>query len=144
MSFEISKLKVILADTYTLYLKTQNYHWHVRGMEFKSLHDLFELQYNDLFQAVDKIAERLVMMGSRAPATFKEFLALKTISEGKEGLTAREMVADLATSHAQLLVKLNEALLEAQQHHDEGTIALLADRILVHEKAHWMLEATKD
>jgi starvation-inducible DNA-binding protein len=144
MTFEIQKLSVLLADTYTLYLKTQNYHWHVRGMAFKSLHDLFELQYKDLFKAIDDIAERMVMLGARAPATFKAFMALKTIDEGQEGISAKEMVADLAQSHEKLLVQLNSALVDAQKHHDEGTITLLSERILIHEKAHWMLEATKD
>ena len=70
MSKIVKKLEIILADTYALYLKTQNYHWHVKGPQFKSLHELFEMQYRELAEAVDGVAERLLIMGHKAPATF--------------------------------------------------------------------------
>ena len=77
-----TELAVLLADTYALYLKTQNYHWHVKGTQFKSLHELFERQYMELAAAVDEIAERILIMGNKAPATFKEFERLKRIKDG--------------------------------------------------------------
>lgn len=138
------KLQVILADTYTLYLKTQNYHWHVHGIQFKSLHELFEIQYQDLALAVDALAERIVMLGHKAPASFKDFLALKTLKEGDAKLNALHMLSELAHDNGLMIHSLNEALRMAQDAHDEGTVALLVDRIAVHEKAHWMLSASQE
>jgi len=82
MTQVIKTLEVILADTYALYLKTQNYHWHVKGPQFKSLHELFEMQYRELAEAVDQLAERLLIMGHHAPATFTALNTLKTIKDG--------------------------------------------------------------
>lgn len=138
-----NKLAVALADTYTLYLKTQNYHWHVRGPHFKSLHELFEMQYKELAEAVDNIAERMLMLGHKAPATFKEFDALKQVKEGDSSLDAASMVKELAEDNSRLVKDLNEALAIAQKNNDEGTATLLGDRIAAHEKAHWMLTASK-
>lgn len=142
MSELISKLSVLLADTYALYLKTQNYHWHVRGPQFKPLHDLFELQYRELAEAVDAIAERVIIMGYKAPATFKEYERLKTIKDGHSDLNSNEMVSELAVDNTTLVKDLNQAMLLAQQINDEGTVGLLAERIAVHQKAHWMLSAS--
>jgi len=143
MSDVIKKLEVVLADTYALYLKTQNYHWHVRGPQFKSLHELFEMQYKELAEAVDQIAERILMMGHKAPATFDQFNQLKTIKDGNSGLSANEMVAELANDNNILVKDLNSAIKIAQANNDEGSINLLSDRIGAHEKAHWMLAASK-
>lgn len=120
----IRKLSVILADTYALYLKTQNYHWHVKGLQFKSLHELFEAQYKELAEAVDTLAERIVMKGHKAPATFKELDQLKRIKDGNAHLDSHEMVAELAEDHNTLVQDLNQALVFAQTHHDEGTVNL--------------------
>lgn len=144
MTTVINKLKVALADTYALYLKTQNYHWHVRGPQFKSLHELFEMQYTELAQAVDHVAERIIIMAQKAPATFKELEQLKTIKDGDSSLSSNEMVSDLAKDHGILVNDLNQALKIAQDNHDEGTVNLLADRIAAHQKAHWMLTASKE
>lgn len=105
MSKVIKKLEVALADTYALYLKTQNYHWHVTGPQFKSLHELFEMQYKELAEAVDQIAERIRIMGHKAPATFTEFNQLKTIKDGDSGLSANEMVSELAKDNM-MIVKI--------------------------------------
>lgn len=139
-----NKLSVILADTYALYLKTQNYHWHVKGVQFKSLHDLFETQYRALAEAVDEVAERLLMMKHKAPATFKEYEKLKTIKDGNSDATANQMVSELAHDHGMLLKDLNQTMLLAQRLNDEGTINLLANRIAVHEKARWMLDSSRE
>lgn len=144
MNTVIKKLEVILADTYSLYLKTQNYHWHVKGPQFKSLHELFEMQYRELAEAVDQIAERILIMGHKAPATFGEFIKLKTIKDGDSSVTANQMVIELANDHRVLVNDLNQALKIAQECNDEGTINLLAERISYHEKAHWMLESSRD
>ena len=140
----IEKLSILLADTYALYLKTQNYHWHVKGVQFKPLHELFEAQYRELAEAVDSIAERMRMMGHFAPATFKEYESLKRIKDGDSTLSANQMVGELALDHATLVKDLNNTMVLAQKRGDEGTIALLADRILAHEKTRWMLDSSFD
>lgn len=137
-------LAVLLADTYALYLKTQNYHWHVRGSQFKSLHTLFETQYIELADAIDTIAERIVTLGHIAPATFKSLETLKTIKDGDASTSAQEMVKELAADNQTLVKDLNKAIRFVQEQHDEGTASLLADRLLAHEKARWMLEASQD
>lgn len=144
MSNLMNKLSIIMADTYALYLKTQNYHWHVRGPHFKSLHELFETQYQELAEAVDAVAERMIMMGHKAPATFKEFEQLKTIKDGDSALNSNQMVSELATDNATLVKDLNKAMLLAQEANDEGTVNLLSERVAVHQKAHWMLSASRD
>ncbi|MCP0913008.1 MULTISPECIES: Dps family protein [Legionella] len=138
----IDKLSIILADTYALYLKTQNYHWHVKGPQFKSLHELFEMQYQELAEAVDQMAERILIKGSNAPATFKEFERLKSIKDGDSNLNSNEMVSELAADHDTLVKDLDKAMEMAQKHNDEGTVNLLANRIESHEKARWMLRAS--
>ncbi|MCW8409749.1 DNA starvation/stationary phase protection protein [Legionella sp. PATHC035] len=138
----IKKLEVVLADTYALYLKTQNYHWHVKGVHFKSLHELFEMQYKELAEAVDAIAERILIMGHKAPATFTALNQLKTIMDGDSNFDANRMVSDLAQDHGTLVKDLNTTIKLAQEHGDEGTVALLSERIAAHEKARWMLNAS--
>lgn len=143
MSDVKNKLALALADTYALYLKTQNYHWHVKGPQFKTLHELFEMQYRELAEAVDEIAERLLILGHKAPATFKEFEALKRIKDGNSDLDSNKMVIELAADNEQLVKDLNQAMATAQKNNDEGTSNLLAERISAHEKAHWMLTASR-
>jgi len=135
-------LRVLLADTYSLYLKTQNYHWHVTGPQFKTLHELFEGQYTDLANAVDDIAERILTLGDKAPATFKEFNELKTISDGDNSISAEDMVKELRDDHNNVVKDLQKALKIAQDAGDEGTVALLSERIATHEKDAWMLGAS--
>jgi starvation-inducible DNA-binding protein len=144
MNNMIKRLEITLADTYALYLKTQNYHWHVRGPHFKSLHELFEMHYRELAEAVDQVAERLIMMGHKAPATFNELNQLKTIKDGDSNISSNQMVSELAEDHSILVRDLNQAIKLAQENNDEGTITLLSDRIAAHQKAHWMLSASKE
>lgn len=144
MNAIIKRLEVTLADTYALYLKTQNYHWHVKGPQFKSLHELFEMQYSELASAVDQVAERILMMGYRAPATFTELNHFKTIKDGDSSLSANQMVSELAEDHRILVRDLNQAIKMAQENNDEGSVSLLSERIAAHEKAHWMLSSSKD
>lgn len=137
------ELAVLLADTYALYLKTQNYHWHVKGVQFKALHELFESQYMELAEAVDEIAERILMMGNKAPATFSEYQRLTRIKDGNSSLSANDMVKELALDHNTLIKDLNNSLRIAESHQDEGTVTLLGERIGAHEKARWMLSASE-
>lgn len=135
-------LKAVLADSYALYLKTQNYHWNVEGPHFKTLHLLFEEQYNDLAMAVDDIAERIRTVGSKAPGTFTQYNALKTIEDGNENADAATMVKDLADDQQKIIECLKEALEVAQEANDEVTVGLVTDRIGVHEKNGWMLKSS--
>ena len=133
----------LLADTYTLYLKTQNYHWHVRGPYFKTLHLMFEEQYIQLAAGVDILAERILTLGHSAPASFAEFNALRSIKEGDSKKTAEQMVSELCDDHQLILKDLYKVLKIAQELNDEGSTTLLGDRIAEHEKIHWMLRASK-
>lgn len=142
MNDVINKLAILMADTYALYLKTQNYHWHVRGPQFKSFHQLFEEQYLELAQAADSIAERIRTLGHNVPASFKEFERLKKIKDGDANLCANDMVTELATDHATLVKDLNQALSLANENKDEGTASFLANRIEAHEMAGWMLRSS--
>lgn len=143
MNNTIKKLSVVLADTYALYLKTQNYHWHVSGPQFKVLHELFEEQYQELAEAIDDIAERIRILGEKAPATFSEFNALKTLADGDANQSAEQMLLELHHDHGSLISALKDVLIKAQNASDEGTVALLSERIASHEKTRWMLGVSR-
>lgn len=135
-------LKTILADTYTLQLKTQNYHWNVEGTHFRSLHLLFEEQYNELFTAVDGIAERIRALGEKAPGTYAEFTKLSKMKEGNANIEDLDMVKDLYQSNQMVSQNLKKALAVAEKADDASTADLLTQRITVHDKAAWMLKST--
>ncbi|MCS5712343.1 ferritin-like domain-containing protein [Candidatus Berkiella aquae] len=136
-----SGLKVFLANTYTLYLKTQNYHWNVIGPHFHSLHNLFEEQYKELANAVDEIAERIRALGDVTPGSLEEFSKLKTISEAKTRIDDISMIKDLIESHEIICKHVNLILRQAQDEQDDVTQDLLIGRLRVHEKTLWMLRA---
>jgi len=132
----------VLANTYSLYLKSQNYHWNVVGPNFQALHTLFEEHYTNLADASDEIAERIRALGSPAPGGFDAFSSLRTITDGKEGLSAKDMVKDLCDDHEKVLQTLKSCFAEAQKCDDEVTIGLLTDRMTFHEKTIWMLKSS--
>jgi len=131
----------LLADTYTLYLKTHSYHWNVTGPRFRDLHLLFEEQYTELAAAVDAVAERIRTLGYPAPGTFREFLALTAIEEVPGTPDAEDMIRDLVTAQELVVRTCREVLPAAQQAGDESTVGLVADRMGIHEKAAWMLRS---
>lgn len=135
-------LKEVLADSYILYLKTQNYHWNVTGHHFKSLHLMFEEQYKDLFLAVDLLAERIRALGEKAPGTFKTYSKFTNIKEGDENLDADSMVKDLANDQKIIVNTLNKTLKAAHKANDEVTVGMITDRIELHQKNAWMLESS--
>ncbi len=142
MSQVAGHLKVCLANTYALYLKTQNYHWNVSGSNFSSLHALFEGFYKDHADEVDELAERIVTLGEKAPGGFGEFLSLMTLAEaGKNRMKASEMIQDLIETHEKLLLSFKEVLKVASKENDVGTEDLLTPLISAHEKKVWMLRA---
>lgn len=131
----------VLADTYVLQVKTQNYHWNVVGPYFPALHILFENQYNELFAAVDEIAERIRQIGESAPGTMAEFLRLTVVSEA-EASSAAGMVADLAACNSKLCGRLGALVEIAEKAEDDSTQDLAIRRLNAHQKAEWMLRAT--
>lgn len=138
----IADLKVTLADSYILYLKTQNYHWNVTGPNFKSFHLMFEEQYNDLFTAVDLIAERIRALGAKAPGSFAAYSQITNIKEGDENLDADTMLQELAADQEIIVKSLTKALKAAQEVEDEVTVGIMTDRIEVHQKNSWMLRSS--
>lgn len=134
-------LKRLLADSYTLYLQTHNFHWNVTGPQFRELHLMFEEHYTELATAVDDIAERIRTLGVYAPGTYKAFAKLSAIKEVEEIPEAGEMVRILTQSHEQVVKTSRKALKLAQDAGDESSAALISDRMRVHEKTAWMLRA---
>ncbi len=134
-------LKRLLADSYTLYLQTHNFHWNVTGPQFRELHLMFEEHYTELATAVDEIAERIRTLGEVAPGTYKAFSALSSIPEIDGVPEASEMVRILNRGHEQVVKTCREALGPAQEAGDESSAALISDRMRIHEKTAWMLRA---
>ncbi|MGS2717612.1 Dps family protein [Eionea flava] len=136
-----ASLGELLADTYTLYLKTHNFHWNVVGPKFHDLHLMFEEQYIELATAVDDVAERIRTLGFPAPGTYQQFAALTSIDETVGVPSADEMVAILASDNETLIRTARRILPLAQDVDDESTASLIADRMVVHEKTAWMLRS---
>lgn len=134
-------LKHLLADSYTLYLQTHNFHWNVTGPQFRELHLMFEEHYTELAVAVDDIAERIRTLGSVAPGTYKAFAELSSIKEIEEIPEAKDMVKILTQGHEQVVKTCREVLKKAQDANDESSAALVSDRMRIHEKTAWMLRA---
>ena len=134
-------LSEVLADTYVLQTKTQNYHWNVVGPQFHSLHVMFEQQYTELFAAVDEIAERIRQIGHPAPGTMAEFLVLTSLSEA-DASSAPGMIADLAACHSKVMARLHSCLKLATEAEDDSTQDLMIKRLNAHDKVEWMLRAT--
>jgi starvation-inducible DNA-binding protein len=134
-------LSQLLADSYTLYLKTHNFHWNVTGPMFATLHSLFEEHYTELALAVDEIAERIRSLGSYAPGSFSEFQRLASVKEAEGVPEALEMVRSLAESHETVVRTARSIFPVAEKAGDESTVDLLTGRLRVHEKTAWMLRS---
>lgn len=134
-------LKVLLADSYTLYLQTHNFHWNITGPQFRDLHLMFEEQYIELADAVDLIAERIRTLGVAAPGTYKAFSELSNIKETEGVPSATEMLTLLTKGHEQVVKTCREVLKPAQEADDESTASLVSDRMRLHEKTAWMLRS---
>ena len=135
-------LKKLLADSYTLYLQTHNFHWNVTGPQFRELHLMFEEHYTELALAVDEIAERIRTLGFAAPATYRAFAELSSVKEVDGVPEATEMVNILMQAHETVVRTSREVLKIAQGVDDESSASLIGDRMRVHEKTAWMLRAT--
>jgi starvation-inducible DNA-binding protein len=134
-------LSHLLADSYTLYLKTHNFHWNVTGPMFQTLHLLFETQYTELALAVDLIAERIRSLGMPAPGTYKEFIELSSIAETPGVPTAEEMIRLLVEGQEAVVRTARSIFPVVDSASDEPTADLLTQRMQVHEKNAWMLRS---
>ena len=134
-------LSRVLADTYTLYLKTHNFHWNVTGPMFNTLHLMFETQYTELATAVDLIAERIRALGHHAPGSYKAFGKLSSIEEADGVPSAEEMLKQLVEGHEQVAKTARKVFPAAEKASDEPTADLLTQRLQLHEKTAWMLRS---
>lgn len=139
---EIAKgLSRLLADSYTLYLKTHNYHWNVTGPMFQTLHTMFETQYNELALSVDEIAERIRALGFKAPGTYGEFVELSSVKETKGDIKAEDMIRELVIGHETVSKTARSLFPYADEANDEPTADLLTQRMNASEKTAWMLRS---
>lgn len=137
-----SGLTKILADTYALYLKTQHYHWNLRGLEFYSLHLLFEKQYKALAEAVDLIAERIKTLGYPVTATFTEFAKTTSIEEDAGIPEIQDMLQALIKGHETVVKTTRAVIPDCEDVNDQGTVDLLSKRLEAQEKDIWMLRSS--
>jgi starvation-inducible DNA-binding protein len=134
-------LSKLLADTYTLYLQTHNFHWNVTGPMFQTLHLMFETQYNELALAVDQIAERIRALGYRAPGTYGEFSNLSAVKEVDGSPKAEDMIRILVEGQETVVRTARSVFPLVDDAHDEPSADLLTQRMQVHEKTAWMLRS---
>lgn len=134
-------LSVLLADTYTLYLKTHNFHWNVTGPMFQTLHLMFETHYNEMALAVDLIAERIRALEQPAPGSYAEFGKLTTIKEAVGVPKAQDMIRQLLEGHEVVIQTSRRVFPAAEGAGDQATMDLLTQRLQLHEKTAWMLRS---
>ena len=134
-------LSRMLADSYTLYLKTHNFHWNVTGPMFQTLHLMFETHYTELALAVDLIAERIRALGSPAPGTYQRFAELSSIKEDQGVPKAEDMIRQLVQGHETAAKTARQVFKLAEAESDQPTCDLLTQRMQVHEKTAWMLRS---
>jgi starvation-inducible DNA-binding protein len=134
-------LSRLLADSYTLYLKTHNFHWNVTGPMFNTLHTMFMAQYNELFVAVDDVAERIRALGFHAPGSYSQFAKLATVTEETGVPKAQDMIRQLVEGHETVARTARDIFPLVEEAGDEPTADLLTQRMQVHEKTAWMLRS---
>lgn len=140
----VTGLSKLLADSYTLYLKTHNFHWNVEGPMFQTLHLMFETQYTELALAVDQIAERIRALGEYAPGSYAAFSKLSQVQESEDVPVAKEMIRQLVSSHETVIKTARSVFPTAEAGNDESTCDLLTQRMQIHEKTAWMLRSLLD
>lgn len=136
------QLAKLLADSYFLSLKTQNFHWNVESIHFHSLHLMFEAQYEELSEAIDEIAERIRALGHPTPASFKSFSKITDIKEVSSVPSSKEMLEQLLADHETICRNIRVSLKVVQKANDEGTADMMIARLMAHEKTAWMLRST--
>lgn len=136
------QLNIVLVETYSLYLKTQSYHWNVAGANFYSLHKLFEEQYKELAEAIDEIAERIRALGTKVEANFSYFDQNKSVSDSNSSSSAEVMLKELIQSHEIVINQLKELSDIASDDNDKASEDIAIQRIQSHEKQKWMLSSS--
>lgn len=134
-------LSKLLADTYTLYLKTHSFHWNVEGPMFQTLHLMFMGQYTEMWNALDVIAERIRSLGSYAPGTYSQLAALSSIKESKAVPKATKMIEEAVQGHEQVIKTIRTIFDSAEKAKDQTTMDVLTQRLDIHEKTAWMLRS---
>ncbi len=134
-------LSRLLADSYTLYLKTHNFHWNVTGPMFQTLHVMFMGQYTEIWNALDMIAERIRSLGYPAPGSYKQFVALSSIPEEEGVPKAKDMIRQLVAGQEAVTRTAREVFKVVEKANDQPTADLLTQRMEVHEKNAWMLRS---
>lgn len=134
-------LNEFLADTYVVYLKTQNFHWNVVDARFDMLHKMFQDQYEELAEAADLVAEQVRIVGGHAAGSMKEFLALTRLKEGTGKETGAQMIKKLQEDHEKICKYLPDVIAECQELGDEGTADMCIERLRAHSKWAWMLRS---
>jgi len=138
----VKNLTVFLANSYILYVKTQNFHWNVVDPRFYSLHKFFEEQYEDFQEGIDEIAERIRMLQAMSPGSMAEFLKLGTLKESSaKSLSANQMINELLVDHETVIKDLHRDIANANTAGDDGTADMMIQRIRFHEKTSWMLRS---
>lgn len=135
-------LTKVLADSYAVYLKTHGYHWNVRGAEFFSIHGLLELQYREVWDALDTIAERIRALGVLAPMGGGAFANLTSIKDGDPEKDSQSMLKELVKDNETLIATARVALDAAEKDGDDVSVDLMTQRLAAHEKAAWMLRSS--
>ena len=134
-------LSRLLADTYTLYLKTHNFHWNVEGPMFQTLHVMFMGQYTEMWNALDLIAERIRALGQYAPGSYSEFIKLSSIKESKAVPKANKMIEEALQGHEAVIKTARSIFAAAEKAKDQTTMDVLTQRLDIHEKTAWMLRS---
>jgi starvation-inducible DNA-binding protein len=140
----VEGLSRLLADSYSLYLKTHNFHWNVTGPMFQTLHLMFEQHYNELALAVDLIAERIRALGAFAPGSYKAFAELSSVPDATEVPAAKDMIKELVQAHETVIRTARGVFPVVEKASDEASADLLTQRLQVHEKTAWMLRSLLD
>lgn len=138
----VGALSKVLADTFILYLKTHNFHWNVEGPQFRSLHRMFEEQYQALWRSVDELAERIRALGQYAPGTYAKFKALASVKETETIPKFDDMLRQLISDNETVAGTVRTGLLAARDAGDEASGGLLTERLAYHEKQLWMMRST--
>lgn len=137
------KLSHFLADTIVLYVKTLNFHWNMEGPQFYMYHRLLQEQYEELQEGIDELAERIRMLGRKAPGSMKDVLKMACLEESENTLSAEAMIDELVRSHEKLVEHCHELVQFTEENKDQGTADLLIERIREHGKQAWLLRSHK-
>lgn len=137
----VKALEVLLASSYAVYLKTQNFHWNVEDCCFQMLHEFFGDHYEKLAEAIDEIAERIRMLGESSPGSFTEFAKLSVVTDAKAKNNGKDMLRELLSDHSKIIKHIRDSIEKISKGDDQGTLDLFIARLQEHEKFMWMINS---